>query len=269
LVVNVLGLQDTLEGITVLVDDPIKASRGGWVFDRPPPQAEKIRDLRELYDHLSPNNNYQGRCTAPLLVDWKTRQIVSNESKDIVRMLPLLLQAESSEKQQQQQQPEKNSKVSLDLCPGALASHIDETNEWVYRLLNNGVYRCGFSTSQEAYQGASTDVLEGLERCEELLKRQDYLCGDQLTESDLLLLPTMLRFDGVYSPLFGAGGKHLRLQCDYPSTFAWLQRCWKVEGVAESIDIEDACASYYRQLFPLNPGGILPTPVTAKSLRLE
>lgn len=81
----------------------------------------------------------------------------------------------------------------------------------------------------------------------------------------------MLRFDGVYSPLFGAGGRHIRLECDYPSTFKWLKRCWQeVDGVSESIDIEDACLSYYKQLFPLNPGGILPSPsINAKSLRLE
>ena len=79
-----------------------------------------------------------------------------------------------------------------------------------------------------------------------------------------------MRFDGVYAPLFGAGGRHLRLQCDYPAIFAWLKRCWNtVPGVSGSIDLEDACSSYYRQLFPLNPGGILPLPVTVETLRLE
>lgn len=261
LVVNLLGLEGVLAGTTILVDDPIKASRGGWVFAKPPPQAPQIQDLRELYDYLSPG--YQGRCTAPLLVDWKTKKIVSNESSDIVRMLPLLVQAQATK------DASKSSNTSLDLCPAELQSKIDETNEWVYRLLNNGVYRCGFSTSQQAYQQASKDVLEGLQRCQDTLSQQDFLCGDQLTESEVFLLPTMLRFDGVYSPLFGAGGKHLRLECDYPAIFAWLKRCWQTEGVADSIDLPDACASYYRQLFPLNPGGILPTPVTAKTLRLE
>lgn len=244
--------------LTTLVDDPIKASRGGWVFALPPSQLPEVKDLRGLYDALSPG--FQGRCTAPILVDWKTRQIISNESSDIVRMLPLLLAA---------QKESANADVALDLYPSDLASKIDETNEWIYRLLNNGVYRCGFSTTQEAYQKASKDVLEGLERADTILQNQDFINGSKLTESDLLLLPTMLRFDGVYSPLFGAGGKHLRLQCDYPAIFAWLKKCWLLEGVRESIDIEDACSSYYRQLFPLNPGGILPTPVSAKSLRLE
>jgi len=252
------GNDSALLGMTTLVDDPIKASRGGWVFATSPSQLSGVRDLRELYEALSPG--FQGRCTAPLLVDWKTRQIVSNESSDIVRMLPLLLAA---------QKDSSSAEVAPDLYPPNLASKIDETNEWIYRLLNNGVYRCGFSTSQDAYHKASGDVLEGLGRAETILQEQDFICGSKVTESDLLLLPTMLRFDGVYSPLFGAGGKHLRLQCDYPAIFAWLKRCWQLEGVRESIDIEDACSSYYRQLFPLNPGGILPTPVSAKSLRLE
>jgi putative glutathione S-transferase len=179
-------------------------------------------------------------------------------------MLPLLLKAKASSTST------KEEEAVIDLCPSDLASQIDKTNEWVGRLLNNGVYKCGFSTSQQAYQQASTDVLEGLQRAEAILSSQHFLNGNQFTESDIWLLPTMLRFDGVYSPMFGAGGKHLRLECDYPAIFAWLKRCWTtVPGVADSIDIEDACSSYYRQLFPLNPGGIVPTAVTAKTLRLE
>jgi putative glutathione S-transferase len=271
LVVNLLGLDGdngggaegagVLEGMTILVDDPIKASRGGWIFpeESSPSPPAGVKDLRQLYDLLEPG--YKGRCTAPLLVDWKTRTIVSNESKDIVRMLPLLLGAAAA----------TSKTPSLDLTPPDLLATIDETNAWVYELLNNGVYRCGFSTSQPAYDRASEDVLQGLARCEGILRRQAYLCSErQITESDLLLLPTMLRFDGVYSPLFGAGGRHLRLECDYPSIHRWMRQCWReIPGVSSSIDIEDACQSYYRQLFPLNAGGILPRPVTAKVLRLE
>eukprot|EP00980_Cylindrotheca_fusiformis_P030827 scaffold25486_cov181-Cylindrotheca_fusiformis.AAC.1 len=218
LVAKLLKLDNNnILGITPVIDDPIKASRGGWVFDTPLPQASNVKDLRELYEFLSPN--FQGRCTAPLLVDWKTKQIISNESSDIVRMLPLLVSSD-----------EVGAKQQLDLYPPELAANIDETNEWVYRLLNNGVYRCGFSTSQEAYERASNDVLKGLNLAEQRLTENDFMCGDKMTESDVMLLPTMLRFDGVYSPLFGAGGKHLRLQCDYPAIFSWLKRCWRTEG---------------------------------------
>lgn len=247
--------------MTQLVDDPIKASRGGWVFGTPPPQAPQLKDLRELYQLCQPG--YEGRCTAPVLVDWKTRTIISNESKDIVRMLPLLLLSSSEEKEK---------KPFIDLCPAHLQSKIDETNDWVYRLVNNGCYQCGFATTQSAYDRASANVLQGLDRCESILKEQPFLCGDQFTESDIFLLPTMLRFDAVYAPFFGAGGsRHWRLQCDYPHIFQWMKRCWKdIPGVSSSIDLQDASQSYYKQLFPLNPGGIVPsTPMTAKRLGLE
>ena len=157
---------------------------------------------------------------------------------------------------------------AIDLYPTNLRDKIDETNEWVYRLLNNGVYRCGFSTQQSAYDNASKDVRDGLARAESILKEQPFLCGDTFTESDLRLLPTIIRFDGAYSPLFRAGGAHLRIK-DYPNILAWLQRCWEFDGVESSIDINDAVSSYYRQLFPLNPGGLIPTAITPAEIGLQ
>lgn len=275
LVVNLLGLQPVLDGVTILIDNPEKASRGGWIFGddnnhrttSSSMQPQEFKDLRELYDYLSPG--YTGRCTAPLLVDWKTQTIVSNESKDIVRMLPLLARAKKEEN-------EPKSSLAITLEPEKISAElqatVDAQNDWIYELVNNGVYRCGFATTQGAYQAASSDVLEGLAKLEDVLSKQDFVSHpQQFTESDLMLLPTMLRFDGVYAPLFRAGGTHLRLQCDYPSIFRWMKRCWKdVPGVKESIDITDACESYYKQLFPLNPGGMVPTPpITAKSLNLD
>lgn len=239
-------------GFTVLEDNPVKASRGGWIFSSAQPDPLGSNDLRELYDKLSPG--FKGRCTAPLLVDLKARKIVSNESSDIVRMLDGATFG--------------SDKKRLQLYPADLANQIDETNEWVYELLNNGCYRCGFSTQQASYDKASADVRHGLRRCEEVLSVQDYLCGDVFTEADLRLLPTVLRFDGAYAPLFRAGGAHLRIR-DYPALLRWLQRCWSMDGVKETIDLQDATSSYYRQLFPLNPGGLLPTPITAEDIGLK
>uniref|UniRef100_A0A6V2B0T7 GST C-terminal domain-containing protein n=3 Tax=Ditylum brightwellii TaxID=49249 RepID=A0A6V2B0T7_9STRA len=241
-------------GMTQLVDDPVKASRGGWIFSQTNRDPLGSTDLRELYDKLSPG--FTGRCTAPLLVDLKTRKIVSNESSDIVRMLNSVHMGKI------------NSKERIELYPSELAKTIDETNAWVYELLNNGVYRCGFSTSQGAYDRASADVRQGLQKCEEILSKQPFLCGERFTESDLMLLPTVLRFDGAYSPLFKAGGVHVRLR-DYPALFAWLQRCWDMDGVRDTIDLADATSSYYRQLFPLNAGGIIPTPITPEDIGLS
>ena len=258
LAMKLLGLtsQEHHIGWTELEDNPRKASRGGWIFaDARPDTDFDCQDLRQLYQLLSPG--YQGRCTAPLLVDKVSRTIVSNESADIVRMLndhatALLGKTEGE--------------VSINLVPESLRAAIDETNEWVYRLLNNGVYRCGFSTTQAAYEAAAADVQQGLERCEQTLQTQPFLCGSQFTEADLRLLPTLLRFDAVYAPFFKASYSRVR---DYPALHAWLQRCWDLPAVPESIDLADACSSYYRQLFPLNPGGIVPAPpVTAATLGL-
>jgi putative glutathione S-transferase len=208
---------------------------------------------REVYDKLSPG--YNGRCTAPLLVDLKGRKIVSNDSSDIIRMLNKVNLGEET------------TVDCIDLYPRELASKIDETNKWVYEYLNNGVYRCGFSTRQDAYDKASNDVRKGLELADKILEEQDFLCGNVFTEADLRLLPTILRFDGAYSPLFRAGGVNRRIR-DYPNLLAWLQRCWKIEGVEQSIDLQDAVASYYKQLFPLNPGGLLPTPISKEEIGL-
>lgn len=273
LVIEILGLERKgIVTVTTLIDDPIKASRGGWIFANPTKDRKvgtfDVVDLRGLYDYLSPN--FQGRCTAPLLIDTKQECIVSNESNDIVRMLPRLLESAVDNNQDDDQQSESDEK-KIDLCPGELSKTIDETNEWIYRLLNNGVYRCGFSTTQVAYDVASNDVREGLQKCEDILSKSQYICGTTfLTESDIMLLPTILRFDGVYSPLFKAGGTHIKLKSDYPNIHKWLVRCWNdIPGVSTSIDISDATSSYYKQLFPLNPGGIIPTTVTAKELGLE
>lgn len=253
LVVRLLGLTSAQMGVTRLVDDPVKASRGGWIFSAHDPDPyRQCRDLRELYDRLQPG--YRGRCTAPLLIDKRAGKIVSNESSDIVRMLAKCKLGGNGS--------------SIDFYPDNLANEIDQTNDWVYRLLNNGVYRCGFSTTQAAYDMAAGDVREGLKRCQAILSTRPFLCGDRFTEADLRLLPTILRFDGAYAPLFKAGGAHLRIR-NYPALQAWLMRCWQMPGVRESIDLGDACASYYRQLFPLNAGGIVPTLVTAEDLGLE
>jgi putative glutathione S-transferase len=190
-----------------------------------------------------------------LLVDKKARKIVSNDSSDIVRIL------------NKAQLGKVNDDV-LDLYPNELASEIEATNKWIYELLNDGVYRCGFSTRQDAYDKASCDVITGLELADKILARQDFLCGNVFTEADLRLLPTVLRFDGVYSPLFRAGGVNKRIR-DYPNLLSWLKRCWKMDGIEQSIDLDDAVSSYYRQLFPLNPSGLIPTPISKKEIGVE
>lgn len=239
-----LKLEDKISH-TVLLDNPKKASRGGWILKN---SENGLNDLKQVYDYYKVGEGK--RCTAPLLVDTKNKAFVSNESSDIVRMLNTLAQG--------------------DLVPQDREKDIDAINDWIYSLINNGVYRCGFATTQRAYDVASRDVLLGLQKCEAILADTNtFLMGPKFSEADLRLLPTILRFDGAYAPLFCAGGAHLRIRADYPAIHAWLQRCWATTpAVKESIDIADACGSYYRSLFPLNPSGIVPTPVDARALGL-
>jgi glutathionyl-hydroquinone reductase len=266
LAILVLQLQEDIDVMTVQ-DNPKKASRGGWILD-PAPDADGNKDLRDVYNCFYDSGSFTGRCTAPLLVDTNSRQIVSNESSDIVR---LLIQFYKRKRQQHSMTNLDPVPPLMDLLPSELQTEIDVMNEWIYRLVNNGVYRCGFSTTQYGYDIACQDVREGLQRCETQLQlTQAFMCGSNFTEVDLRLLPTILRFDGVYGPLFRAGGSHLRIKSDYPAMQQWLVRCWTIiPGVRESIDLPDACSSYYRQLFPLNPSGIVPFPVTAQDLGLE
>mmetsp|Transcript_53413 Transcript_53413/g.99456 ORF Transcript_53413/g.99456 Transcript_53413/m.99456 type:complete len:419 (+) Transcript_53413:99-1355(+) len=280
LVVALRGL-GTHVSCTRLLDDPTKARRGGWIFSEAaaaaaagsqsssplfvdslgPDPVFGESDLFGVYEAAQPG--FKGRCTAPLLVDKVTKQIVSNESADIVRMLGQLttFQAPSGDE----------IKVEAEvLRPQDLSSQVDKANAWTQELLNNGVYRCGFSTSQAAYDVAALDVLEGLRKLEELLLLGGgpYVLGDRLTEVDVRLLPTLLRFDAAYAPLFRAGGGQARVR-DFPAVDAWMRHVWSLPGVKSTVDLEDAWGSYFRQLFPLNPGRLQPKmPDPARDLGL-
>jgi len=267
---------------TEATDDAERASRGGWVFDAPEPVFGK-RDLREVYDELSPG--YRGRCTAPLLVDKASGSIVSNESADIARMLNSLAQALP-----------RDLVSGVDLAPPGLDAEIDEANAWVYEGINNAVYRSGFATSQEAYEAAQGDLWAALDRAEGLLSKRRFLLGDRLTESDLRLYPTIVRrvdpeprpardrpappgpgpprtpppapprrarrFDSTYSTLFRCSRR--RIVGSYPHLLRWLRELHHLHlpgtglQVRDTFDCDRARASYFGQLFPLNPGGIVP-----------
>jgi glutathionyl-hydroquinone reductase len=283
LTVGMLGFTSQQIRITKLIDDPMKASRGGWILPSSSssssssissassidPVFGQCRDLREVYDLCQPG--YTGRCTAPLLVDAVSKTIVSNESADIIRMLNQCYFIDSRLSSSARSVVTNDSPTTrIDLYPKSYSTIIDDTNDWIYRLLNNGVYRCGFCTQQGAYDVAVQDVLCGLQKCNTILASQQYITHPtQFTESDVRLLPTLLRFDGVYAPLFRAGGGVIRLR-DFPHVHQYLQHCWSTyQVVRDSIDLSDACQSYYKQLFPLNPSGILPPPVTATMIGLN
>eukprot|EP00913_Durusdinium_trenchii_P032157 g30111.t1 len=235
------------DGCDQLVDDG-----GGWAFDSSRGFEDPVfqaKDLREVYDRAAGGSaGYVGRCTAPLLVDRQRSKAVSNDSKEIVRMI-VTAKASAAELEQGRQ---------VDLLPEELRNEIEETNRWTYDLLSNAVYRAGFATSQEAFARACRDVAEGLQRIEELLAERTFLCGDRITEADVMLLPCAARFDAAYASLFLRGS--CGLWREGPHRRRWLQRCWALPRVAETVDVRRCQESYFRTLFPLNPSQILPVP---------
>ena len=263
LTVALRGLEDRVR-IVKMTDDAERASRGGWVFesDRPDP-VFGARDLREVYDLQSGKSyTYEGRCTAPLMVDAERKVAVNNESADIARMLNDVEWLGSVNG------PNKSSRYdegSVQLRPPELANDIDSLNDWLYTKLNNGVYRCGFSTNQAAHNRAAVDVAEALEALEKRLRESRFMHGDKVTESDVRAFPTIVRFDAVYATLFKCSSRRV---ADMPNLRAWMQDFYLLPGVRETVDVDGYRTSYFGQLFPLNPGGIVPVGPTAKDLGL-
>ena len=271
--------------IVSLVDNPRQASRGGWILsDIDIVDHHSWKDLRDVYNYYYKNSNtndddddmskqeYVGRCTAPLLVDTYTKTIVSNESADIVQLLIQYYNTYFQHEEEKHESSQPPNYCYTNLYPEELRDQIDNTTHWIYDTLNNGVYRCGFATSQMAYNEACDDVRRGLHDCNEILSQSTFVCSNTtMTIADVYLLPTLLRYDAVYSPLFKAGGAHNCLRStDYPHIQRYLQFCWNaIPGIRESINLTQACASYYEQLFPLNPSQIIPYPITAHDLGLE
>lgn len=254
-VLTLRGLQDAIS-VSKLADDPQRARRGGWCFDASDPDPLiGASDLKGVYDACTPGDEeYKGRCTAPMLVDLKTCSIISNESGDIIRMLnEFIISGDTASLE---------GKV-VDLYPEELRADIDQINEWVYENINNGVYRAGFATKQAAYEEAECAVHASLERCDKLLSEQRFLCGQVVTEADVRLLPTAVRFDGVYASFFRCGRKQLR--SDYPHVSRWMKDMLRLTGPG-LFDLGKARTSYYRNLFPLNPGGIVPAGPTPADL---
>lgn len=195
--------------------------------------------LHQLYTLAAPD--YSGRVTVPVLWDKQTKTIVNNESSEIIRMLAEGFAPFAAH--------------VPDLYPAALQDEIDAVNEWVYRDLNNGVYRAGFAGTQDAYDEAVTAVFAALDKLEGLLADRDYLVGRHLTEADIRLFTTLIRFDPVYVGHFKC---NIRRLADYPNLSAYLRRIYTSDGVADTVDIEQIKAHYYGSHPQLNPSGIIP-----------
>ncbi len=256
---NLLGLQEVIsssmahwhrnqggwwfrEGIDALQPDTPQAWES-WDRQRgfEPAQPVLGRSLHTIYATGDPT--FTGRATVPLLWDRERSALVSNESSDILRMV----QTEFGPLQTE----------DVDLLPPSERDEIDRTNAWVYRGINNGVYRAGFASSQAAYQEAVTDVFAALDRAEQRLATTRYLCGDTLTEADVRLFPTLIRFDSVYYGHFKCSRRRI---AEYPNLGPYLRDLYQTPGFAPTVDIQAYQLGYMGRSERLNPSRIIPDP---------
>lgn len=233
------GLEDI---ISVTVLNP-KLGDQGWQFggysetDADPFNSAAY--MHEIYSKVDPE--FTGRATVPVLWDKQSQTIVNNESADIVRML------NSAFKDLIDKGP--------DLYPSSLQTEIDSLNQYMYKYLNNGVYQAGFATTQQAYNEAYRNVFSTLDELEErLTDGRDYLHGSELTESDIRLFVTLIRFDAAYHGLFKCNRNLIK---DMPKLFHYMQRIYNIAGIANTVNIEHIKAGYY-SIKALNPNGIVP-----------
>jgi putative glutathione S-transferase len=215
----------------------------GWTF-APGPEtiADDVNHVRRVYElYTLADPHYSGRATVPILWDTLERTIVSNESAEIVRMLNTAFDGAGAN--------------DNDYYPLALRAEIDEWNAFVYPNLNNGVYRAGFATTQEAYEEAATAVFAALDKLERQLATRRYLTGPRLTEADIRLFTTLIRFDPVYHTHFKC---NLRRVVDYPNLWGFVRDLYQLPGIASTVHIDFIKAHYYGSHANLNPSRIIP-----------
>jgi glutathionyl-hydroquinone reductase len=230
------------EAISVSVVDPVMSDQG-WAFSSAPgctpDTVNGFQFLHQVYTAADPA--YTGRVTVPILWDKRQRTIVNNESAEIIRMFNSAFDAFTPAK--------------ADYYPQFLRARIDETNQFVFERVNNGVYRCGFAGSQPAYDRAFDTLFAALDELERRLEQSRYLVGDTVTEADWRLFTTLVRFDAVYYVHFKC---NLRRLVEYGSLSRLLSELYRVPGVAETVNMDHIKRHYYMSHRQLNPSGIVP-----------
>lgn len=232
-----------LEGlVSVSVVNWLMAERG-WTFDAGPGVVPDplvgAKVLHDVYTHA--DAAFTGRVTVPILYDKQRDTIVSNESAEILRMFDSAFDALGA--------------GGPRLYPAPLRDEIDRINARVYATVNNGVYRAGFATSQQAYEEAATELFASLDWLEGLLGERRYVAGAQLTEADIRLFTTLLRFDPVY---FGHFKCNVRRIVDYPNLREYTREIYQLPGVRETVHMDHIKGHYYQSHETINPTGIVP-----------
>ena len=215
----------------------------GWTFeDGPgviPDEINGVHYLHELYTKTQPD--YSGRVTVPILWDKERNTMVSNESAEIIRMFNSEFAALGA--------------ADHDFYPETLRSEIDALNDRIYPTLNDGVYRTGFATTQEAYEEAVVPLFETLDDLEQRLATRRFLTGASITEADVRLWPTLLRFDLVYHYHFKCNLRRLR---DYPNLWGYTRDLWQQPGWRDTTNLKHAKDHYFQSHPTVNPTGVVP-----------
>lgn len=234
------GLEDHI-GVSVVHPDMLSE---GWTFatDFPGATGDTLFGsdfLRDIYTRARPDATT--RVTVPVLWDTETGTIVSNESAEIIRMFNSAFDAITGDTQ--------------DFYPRELRAQIDEINAWVYSDINNGVYKSGFATSQQAYDTAVHALFDALDRVEAILSENRYLAGDRITEADWRLFTTLARFDLVYHLHFKCNRRRL---IDYPNLWAYTRELYQWPGIAKTVNFDHIVRHYHYSHDSINPHRIIP-----------
>jgi putative glutathione S-transferase len=229
--------------ISVSVVHPLMPPES-WVFgDYPgatPDHVHGFDKLHQLYEHSEPG--FDGVVTVPVLYDKHRKMIVNNESSEIISMLNSAFDQWGDD--------------GIDFYPERLRSDIDVINKLVYDNVNNGVYRTGFATTQDAYEEAYNRLFNTLDQLETHLSKQRYLVGDQITEADWRLFTTLVRFDPVYHGHFKCNRQRL---VDYPNLWGYTRELYQVGGVADTVNFDHIKTHYYGSHVMINPTGVVPS----------
>ena len=215
----------------------------GWVFDDWKGETGDALYgydcLHQLYTKATPD--YSGRVTVPVLWDRERETIVSNESSEIIRMFNSAF--------------DDLTPVKTDYYPEELRDEIDSINAKIYETLNNGVYRCGFATTQKAYEAAFTELFACLDELESRLSKRRFLFGNQITEADWRLFTTLIRFDAVYYSHFKTNFRRIR---DYPELYGYTRDLFQQSGIKQTVNLEHIKQHYYYSHETINPFRIVP-----------
>ncbi|CAI2317790.1 glutathione S-transferase family protein [Vibrio parahaemolyticus] len=228
------GLEPHID-VTVVCPDMLSQ---GWQMGLPEPLFGHTR-MHQIYTQAKPN--YTGRVTVPVLWDKKTNTIVSNESSEIIRMFNSVFNDLTGNHD--------------DYYPEPLRGVIDEWNDYIYPNVNNGVYRCGFATSQEAYEEAFESLFSALDKIDGHLATHRYLAGNKITEADWRLFTTLVRFDAVYVGHFKCNKQRI---ADYVNIQGYLKELYQIDGIADTTDFYHIKRHYYFSHTGINPTQVVP-----------